>query len=306
MAPREFYQLLEDRLISGLGVLAIPQEDTWRAFRVWTDIVRFPTTNFQNFKWNPNRSEYAKLTWMQGEYVWKEEVVNYERQSFDYFPEEPGSYLGTYLVCSLQSLSNALASISVAVGLPPPVPGDPLYAEPIRYEVDYLRFSCREESAFQVRLYGLPKDIGCVEAMPNPKRNLPPSTALPVVNPGDAIEVSAPYVQPDDNGNTIPYTGDPLPAPPPGNIGITTQYRSSTNCAVPPNEVIFVWEDIVTPVSTNLGGPICTDSNKWSFSPTPIGYFFDGTWITPGVPTLWNGSSNFDEVNTTPAPITIP
>ena len=243
---------------------------------------------------------------MQGEYVWREAVINYARQSFDYFPEESASFLAPYLVCSQQSQSNALAAIGVAVGLPPPTPGDPLYAEPIRYEVDYLRFACREEAAFQVRLYGLPKDIGCVGATPNPKRNLPPTTALPVVPSGDAIEVSGAYVAPDDDGNTVPYTGDPTPPPPAENIGIVTQYRDTTDCAVPPVPVTFVWLASENPIATQQGGVICGNSFKWVFTPDPIGYIFDGTYVTPGVPALWNGTSNFDDVNPNPVPITLP
>lgn len=212
MPPREFFEQIEDRLISGLGIIEIPQEDTWRYFRLWVNLVRFPDPDYLNNKWNPSRGEYAKVAWMWSDWVWKEDVIRYPKSVFDYPVKESASFLAPYLVCSNQALGNLTAAIAVAVGLPPPVPGDPLYVEPVKFELTRIQFSCREESAFQLILEGLKEDVGCPGAIPNPKRDLPP-IPLPVVPTNSAIEVSPPYNFPDDDGNTVPYTGDPVPPP---------------------------------------------------------------------------------------------
>lgn len=274
MAPREFFTLLEDRLISGLGVLQIPQDDIYRAFRVWVDLIRFPNPDFFNGKWNPARSEYAKITFMVGKYVCRERLLHYPHETFDYLPKEPSAFLAPYLVCSNQSQSNALASIGVAVGLPPPTPGDPLYAEPLRYEVDFIRFACRDETALQVRLYGLKEDIGCPGATPNPKRNLEPPDPLPVVPSGDAIEVSGPYLLPDDNGNTVPFGTDLLPAP--NNFALRFQVQSWNrfdNC----DTVGTVERDILLDFQPTSWTVESTDPGSGCESVVPVGT--QGRWV---------------------------
>lgn len=232
MAPREEFTLLEDRLVSGLGLLQLPQDVEYRAFRIWFDLVRLPAVDFFNGKWNPERSEYAKITWVTGDYVVREQVISYKAQVFDYFPKEPAAFLAPYIVCSQQSQSNALVAIALAVGIPGATPGDPLFVEPVKLSVDAIRIACREESAFQIRLYGLKEDVGCDGATPNPKVNSLPPSPLPLITDGSAIEVSAPYLFPTDDGNTIPFDGDVLPPNPADDcnpIQFTISWKSTFN-----------------------------------------------------------------------------
>lgn len=306
MAPRENFELLEDRLISGLGVIKIPEEDIYRYFRLWIDLVRSPDPDFFNGKWNPSRSEYAKVTWMAGEYVYKEDVIKYTRTVLDYSPQEPGAFLAPYLACSQESLSENICAILAGGGWGQCIPGDNIYVEPIRFPVDFLRFSCREESAFQLRLYGLKFDVECAAGTPSPKRQDEPPAPLPDVPSQDAIEVSAPYSEPNDDGNTIPYSGDVTPPPPPEYLGIITQYRLTQNCAQNPEPLTFVWEDTASPAANNVGGAICGDSFKWAFSPPPIGIIFGGVYTAGDFPALYGGGSNFAAVALPAVPITLP
>lgn len=211
MAPREEFNLVEERIITGRGVLQIPTLLSYRYFRIWIDVFRDPDPNAVNKKYNPERSDYVNVSFMAGNYVVKSHVIRYQQEVLDLPAKEPGAFLAPYLVCSLQGIGNFLAAISVAVGLPPPVPGDPLYAEPVRSPVDSILFVCRDSTAIQVRLFGLLEDVGCIGATPNPKINEPPATSEPDIPPGDPVTVSPAYVPPDDDGNTVPFSGDGPP-----------------------------------------------------------------------------------------------
>jgi hypothetical protein len=216
MPPREEFELVETRFISGLGVLEIPTDGDWRAFRLWVDVIRPPDPDFFNGKWNPERSEYAKVTWMADSYVWREDVIRYEKTVLDYFPVEPAAYLAPWLACVFEALDSKLCQILQGGGWGTCVPGDIFYIEPVAYPVIFIRFSCREETALQLRLYGLKFDVPCVGGTPSPKLNQDIPPPIPSLSPDTPLEVSPPYSPPSDDGNSIPYEGDNFPPPPPG------------------------------------------------------------------------------------------
>jgi len=210
MPPREVFTEIESRTLSGRGLLELPQESEWRWFRLWVNVFRLPSVDFPSSKWNPERSEYAKITYIRQEFVWKEETINYTQQTFDLPVADGASYLGSFLVCALESISTTLAAVGVAVGLPPPTPGDIAYAEPVAYDIDSIRFVCREDVGLQVTLFGVKYDVACTGATPNPKNNINPGTLEPSIPPGTPTTVSSPYTPPDDDGNTVPASIDPV------------------------------------------------------------------------------------------------
>lgn len=199
---------LEDRLISGLGILQIPNEDKWRYFRIWVNLIREPEPQFLNNKWNPSRGEYAKITFISEGYVYREEVMRYEKEYFAFPAKEAAGYLASPLACLFQVVFNKLEKIETLLGAPPTPPTLVIPIEPVLQVRTQVQFACRDGCAIQVVLEGLEEDVVCPEGEPNPKRSDKPDNELPKVPVGEAIDVSPAYDGETDNGNTVPDPND--------------------------------------------------------------------------------------------------
>lgn len=215
MTAREEFELIETRTISGKGILKFPESDDYRHFYLYVDVVRFPRIDFSNSKWNPDRSEYAKITWIIDEYVAREDVLNYPQQRYDW-AVDPTGYIASYLVCAIGGIVAYLDYLAPFIPATP-LPTDPtrkIYAEPLKYVPSRINFVCRESTAIEVSLYGLKYDVACDDAEPSPKDPPPPPVPSPVVPPGTPILIDPPYDGENDNDNTVPFPDDETPPPP--------------------------------------------------------------------------------------------
>lgn len=205
---------VEDRLISGKGIIQIPSDPKWRYFRLFVDVIRKPRINFFNFKWQKERSEFAKMQWMRGRYVFKEGVVNYISQTWDVDPLEASAFHATPIACSFQAVFDGQSAILAALGVPPGGKLEIPY-EPVSIEVDRIIFECRDETLLQLRLQGLETDVACPEGKPTPKKPSQPPPPLPELPPNENVEVSPPYNgDTSDDGETEPFTMDEIPDEP--------------------------------------------------------------------------------------------
>lgn len=211
----EEFELVEDRIISGRGILQIPQEKIWRYFRIFIDVFRLPEPDYRNGRWNPDRGEFAKMLWLWDDYVWKEDVIRFEKEVYDYYKDLEVAYLTNMLACSFASVDGLLRFIVAQLGGIATTTGT-LFATPILRELSQLNFVVRDGAAIQVRLYGIKYDEDCPGAEDSGKVQEPPTSGFPPVPNGTPVEVSAPYVAPDDNGDTVPGPGDTV-EPNPGN-----------------------------------------------------------------------------------------
>lgn len=210
MTDNTEYQLIEDRLISGKGILNMPQGSEWRDFLLYIDVLRDSPVVFDSQKFNPSKSEYAKITGIKQEYVISEFPVNYKKQRFRIPAQDEPGYLLPYLDCNFTGVGDALFAIAVAVGLSP-VPRDVFYeVSPIRYDVDRFNIVCRGSTLLQVRLYGLEVHRPCAEALDKKKFSPQVPDPLPPVPVNEGVGVTPPYVEPDDNGNTVPDVIDTI------------------------------------------------------------------------------------------------
>lgn len=208
MPTSEQFVEIEDRLISGLGILQIPTDPKWRYFRIYVNVVRDPSPDYRNNKWNPNRGEFAKMTWVSQEYVYKEHVLNYEKEVFELPAEECAGFVTSPLSCLFQAVFAYLEVITVLVGgtvIPPDIP---VPFEAVQLLPTQIQFACRDGCALQVVLQGVEQDVACPEGEPSPKEGDKPPNELPKVPPGESIGVSPPYDPPNDDGNTEPFPGD--------------------------------------------------------------------------------------------------
>lgn len=229
MAEKEIPVLLEERVISNRGLIVWTPDPLYRRFWVQCELIREPQINFVNKKFNPERSDYANIIFLRENQVIREEVMNFERQTFTFDPD-PSGYIAKALLCMFQSLTDQLVAIGAAVGV---IFGDgePIFCEPIQDQFDQILFSVRVDGAIGVQLYGLKYDQACPEADPQTQPpppppdfpNFPPGTPLADTD----VPASPPYDPPDDDGNTNPLPDDVAPPPPEPGSGECVKYAVS-------------------------------------------------------------------------------
>lgn len=215
----EAFRLLERRNISGRGLFILPYDKSVRHYWLFLNVVRLPSNNSLSSKFNPDKSDYAKITWNRASYVLKDESLSYEHQRFDWAVDRTG-YLASYLVCAFKEVTSYLDYLAPFIPAPP-LPTDPterLYCEPLHDYPDTIKIVCRANTAIVASLYYLKYDVGCPEAEPTPKD--PPSPSFPPSHPpGEPFNNDPPYDGDNDDGDSIPYQGDTNEPPPPPDPG---------------------------------------------------------------------------------------
>ena len=252
---RETFALIEQRTISGRGVLQIPQDAEYRHFRIWVRVFRDPDPDFVNKRYNPERSNYANINYMAQGYVARSHVMQYEQEVYELEASECCAFLIDSLACNFKAIEDVLCLILPAVGAGACVPGATDFLDAIKNPIDEIFFVCRDETALQVDLYGLKFDQTCPEGAQTPKLPAGAPTPLPDVPTGTPVEVSEPYVPPDDDGNTIPFEGDTSPSMFPfGDVcviyTVTIQYDIPPTTGIQQSNTFFgVIEDVVFNIS---------------------------------------------------------
>lgn len=242
--------LVESRLISNRGLFKVPANDNYRCLWLYVSLKREPKINFTNSKYNPDKSEYAKITWIRDSYVMKEEAVNFESQVF-YWEKQESGYIGTALTCMYESIVGYLDYLAPYVGAAA-LPSDPterIWIEPVDNMPTEIKIVGRGSSLLDCKLYALEYDVVCPEAEPSPKPPPSPPPALPFP-PSEEVEVSPPYEYPNDNGDTVPADQDELPPEPP-----------------PTPEDCSVWEVVYS--ATLFNGTTTTQSRQWKYPYNP-------------------------------------
>lgn len=214
---RKGYVLYETRRISGRGLFKRTPLLKDRHFLLYTNLIREPRVNFGSSKFNPDKSEYAKITWLKDGRVLREDAVNYPYQRFSW-SVDPTGYLATAIPCMYRSIIDYLDYLAPFVGASPLVtdPTDPIYVEPLQDTFDEIRIVCRADSALECELYELEYDWQCPEGEPTPKEPIEPPPSE-IIDPGTPIDdLSPPYdYDTNDDGNTQPNGIDAFPPEPP-------------------------------------------------------------------------------------------
>jgi hypothetical protein len=213
----EIFNLIESRTISGKGLFEFAYNPAYRAFRLFTQVVRMPVTNYNNYKWNPPRSEYAKITWGADSYTLKEDVIHYQSQRFDWVVDSIGDD-PFYSVCALSNIITYFNYLAPFVGATPiaPDPTNLIFFQPLSYYFDQILINCRDDTAITADLWGLKYNQNCADATANPNPQPGSPAKIPPLPPGQPIgNISPPYNPSNsDNGNTQPYPGDGNPVEP--------------------------------------------------------------------------------------------
>lgn len=220
MPPSEQPYLLQERLISGRGLIKIPPSDSYRHLYLYINVIRLPRTNFTSSKYNPDKSDYGKITWVRSGYTLRENSINYENQLIEW-AVDPTGYLSSYLVCAYASVMGYLDYLAPFIPAPP-LPTNPLdriWAEPLKSTPSEIKIVCRGDTAISARLYALKYDVTCLDATPAPKTPPDPSP-LASAPAGTGIGTSPAYDGLTDGGDTIRNSLDELESPPPARLRV--------------------------------------------------------------------------------------
>lgn len=204
-------ELREERIISGVGTLRVPDVATIRYARLNIDIVRMVTEPHLSKKFTPNRSRFCTLSFMKNGYVIAEEVVDYRRRQFEW---QPGLWHQNLLgiQCSYEGVLQSFFNLGVALNLQPVTKENDVQPwRPINTFWDTVIVTCEGTTAIQVRLYVQALEECDSQDNYIPQEPTPPDPPIPTFPPFFPVEVSPPY-DPDDPDE--PYAPIPTDLPP--------------------------------------------------------------------------------------------
>lgn len=215
---------LETRLISGKGVVKIPQntKDYTQAkiVTVYATVVRRATSEYLNFAYNPPRSRYCTLNFMRKGYVIMSASMEYSFQSWDFYPEISAQTL--YAVeCAYQGILQTFVNLGNALSLVPiSVTNNIEDWVHTNLLFDEIKVVCYADTAVQISVRSNKYDLCPDQENKDPDDPPPPPLNPPVYDPGTPLNVgdniiSPPYDGENDFGDTIPHPIDEPPPPPP-------------------------------------------------------------------------------------------
>lgn len=208
------YELIEERLVSGKGVLRVPPDKTKNRHSVlYLDVVREPRNKYYNGNWNPIRSRYATLSFRRDDYIISTATMEFDRQAYDSIADISGQNL-IAIKCMYEGILISFVNIATAQGLILTSYQDLIKDyESLNLGWEEVLIQCYADTAIQARLYRIQYD-SCDPAKDNQKKPPPPPAPLPKVPPGTPIcDISDAYDSDTDGGNTDPYEGDEVPPP---------------------------------------------------------------------------------------------
>ncbi len=208
------YELIEERLISGKGVLKVPPDKTKNRHSVlYLDVIREPRNKYYNGNWNPIRSRYAQMTFRRDEYIIGTATMEFERQAYDSIADISGQNL-IAIKCMYEGILISFVNIAIAQGLVLTSYQDLIKDyESLNLGWEEVLIQCYADTAIQARLYRLQYDA-CDPSKDNQKKPPPPPPPLPKVPPGTGIgDISEAYDGDNDGGNSEPFDGDETPPP---------------------------------------------------------------------------------------------
>lgn len=210
------YELIQERKISGKGVLQIPTDARRnRAAILYVDLVRPAKSQYLNFNYNPPRGRYGTICFFRNNYVIASEPIEYDRQSFDTVFDAPGQTL-IALKCAYDGILESFVNLGVALGaVPISVENKIKDFENLDLGWTECRVVCYADTALSLKLYRLKNDV-CKPDEDKDKPPPPPPPPPPRVPAGTPVDdISKPYDSPtNDNDNTFPYKDDSYPPPP--------------------------------------------------------------------------------------------
>ena len=201
------FEQVEERLISGKGVLRVPESalDS-RVWILYLDVIRPPSSEYKEFNWSPPQSLYARLTYLRAGYVQTFDLMRFNREQRTYINDITGQNLRA-IKCAYEGTLQTFFNLGNALSLPSiSITNLVKDYESLSLSWDEIRFVCYGGTALQARFFKLDFDA-CNPDNDRTKRLPPPLPPLPLLPPNTPIgSISLPYDENDDD--TEPFDGD--------------------------------------------------------------------------------------------------
>lgn len=204
--------LLQERLISGKGILRLPATARKvRYFILYLDVIRRPRNEYLSFEWNPTQSLYARFSYLRNNYVVANDYMRYQRELRTQITDISGQNLRA-VKCAYRGTLQSFANLATGLGLVVTEVTDKIQDfESLFLNWDELRFVCYADTAIQARLFGLNYD-NCDPDLDDTQDPPPPPPPREPVPPGTPIpEIDDAFDGDNDDGNTVPFPGDSEP-----------------------------------------------------------------------------------------------
>lgn len=204
--------LLDERIISGKGVLKVPEEAAKARYWVmYVDVLRRPKNEYLELNWNPPQSMYARMTYLRQGYVQNYDYIKFQREQRTYINDVTGQNLRA-IKCAYEGILQTFFNLGNALSLPSiSITNLIKDYESLALSWDEIRFSCYSNTALEVKFYGLEYDV-CNEENDDSNELPPPPPPRSKIPTNDPVEVSPPYDGIDDDGGTVPFPTDELPS----------------------------------------------------------------------------------------------
>lgn len=210
------FELIQERNVSGTGVLRVPSDVRKRRLCVlYASVIRRPKSEYLNLNYIPPRSRYGFLTFLRNGYVIGEGSIEFPRQSFDTVSDITSQNL-IAIKCMYAGVLQSFVNLATAHGLPVVSVVDLIQDyEYLDLGWDEVRVRCYADTALNLRLYSFPHD-SCNPDRDRPRKPPIPEAPPPEIPPGTPIEGIDPPYEDEDNPDTVtnPYPGDQPPEPP--------------------------------------------------------------------------------------------
>jgi hypothetical protein len=290
------FELIQDRYISGQGLLRIPTDVRKnRLLILYCDVIRPPKNIYLNLNYLPPRSQYGWLTFFRNGYLTDTKDIRFPKESFDGINDISGQSL-IALKCAYDGILESFANLGTALGLTVVSVVDTIQDyENLNLSWDEVRVRCYADTALQLRLYRLKYD-SCAPDKDKDKQPPPPPPPRDPVPPGTPItDLDPPYTGGEPDDTTQPYDGDDFPVEPPGEQ--CSKYhvvvRVFSNFSPPPDYrdiEIFVYGEVGEPfIEVSGGARSAVISAYGRYAPTD-----EGCLSSPALITLAAGLNSFD------------
>lgn len=237
-------ELIQERLISGRGVLKVPSDVKKNRYTVlYLDVIRQPVNKYANLNWNPARGRYAQLVFLRKDYVIGTRAMEFPREAYDGVADIAGQTL-IAVKCAYAGILQTFTNFANALSLPVISVTNLIEEyENLRLGWDEVRIICYADTAIQARLYKIPYDV-CNPDYDDQQEPPPPPPPRPPVPPGTPIaDISDPYEGDNDGGDTVPFPGDDFPPPPIPDctvVTITIDYQRLLDGSTSPQRLVVL------------------------------------------------------------------
>lgn len=225
------FQLQASRRLSGKGTIRTNAEmrEKSRMMVLNSQILRKPTNEYLNYKYEPPRGFYGTLVFLRNGLVQSCLQIEFPLQTFVFYPGNDGEVM-RQLACVNQEILQSIANLGSALGLTPiSIENETKDWQSLEYYWDTAQLVCYTDAAILLELYTVYYDI-CEEledSPPPPPEPPSPSQPLPEKSPGDPLEVDEPYPE-DTEDQHQPNPLDDGYEEPPTPIGTACVVKSFT------------------------------------------------------------------------------